>query len=135
MARPKNRRSNVPQPQPQRGGAQGGMPDMQRLVQQATQMQAEMQQRQAEMAEREFEASSGGGVVTARVKGNGEVLAVTIDPAVLDPDDADLVGDLVVAAVNAAFAEAASAATENLPDLGGLDLGGLGGGLEGLLGG
>ncbi len=111
------------------------MPNMQKLMQQAAQMQAEMQQRQAEMAEREFEASSRGGVVTARVRGNGEVLSVTIDPSVLDPDDADLVGDLVVAAVNAAFAEVASSAAEGLPDLGGLDLGGLGGGLEGLLGG
>ena len=113
---------------------QGGMPNMQKLMQQAAAMQAEMQQRQADLATQEFEASAGGGVVTARVTGSGEVLSVTIDPSVLDPEDADLVGDLVVAAVNAAFGEAAAAASEGMPDLGGLDLGGLGG-IEGLLGG
>ncbi|MDX1690670.1 MAG: YbaB/EbfC family nucleoid-associated protein [Acidimicrobiia bacterium] len=134
MARPKKRRSNQPPPQ-RGGGAPGGMPDMQQLMQQAAQMQADMQQHQAELAEREFEASSGGGLVTAVVKGTGEVVSVTIDPSVLDPDDADLVGDLVVAAVNAALGEISSAASEALPDLGGLDLGALGGGLDGLLGG
>ena len=49
MARPKNRRSNVPQPQPQRAGGQGGMPNMQKLMQQAAQMQAEMQRMMGDM--------------------------------------------------------------------------------------
>ncbi len=116
-----------------RGGApkqRGGMPDVQQLVQQAAQMQAQMQERQAALAEQTFEGSAGGGVVTAVVKGTGELVSVTIDPAVLDPDDPEMVGDLVVAAVNQALGaireEAASSMAPDV-DLGDLGLGDLGG--------
>jgi DNA-binding YbaB/EbfC family protein len=110
------------------------MPDMQQLMQQAAQMQAEVQRRQAELAEATFEGTAGGGVVTAVVRGSGELVSVTIDPAVLDPDDPEMVGDLVVAAVNQALKGIQEAAAETmpaLPDLG--ELGGLGD-LGGLLG-
>lgn len=107
------------------------MPNLDRLMQQAAEMQAEVQRRRAELAARTFEGSAGGGMVEATIKGTGELVSMTIDPAVLDPDDPEMVGDLVVAAVNAAhgaMAEAAGASlgidVDGLPDLG--DLGGLG---------
>jgi DNA-binding YbaB/EbfC family protein len=103
---------------------------MQQLMRQAAEMQAQMQQRQAELAEETFEGTAGGGVVTAVVKGTGEVLSVTIDPMVLDPDDPEMVGDLVVAAVNQAIAAIAESAADSMApnvDLGDLDLGDLGG--------
>lgn len=103
---------------------------MQQLMQQAAEMQSQMQQKQAALAEETFEGSSGGGVVKAVVKGTGEVLSVTIDPMVLDPDDPEMVGDLVVAAINQAIGAIAESAAETMSpdlDLGGLDLGDLGG--------
>lgn len=105
----------------------GRMPkDMQKLMQQAQQMQQAMQQTQSELAEKTYEGTAGGGVVKATVKGSGELINVEFDPSVLDPDDPEFVGDLVVAAVNqatAAASEEAQAAMGNLT--GGLDLGGL----------
>lgn len=84
-------------------------------------MQAQMQRRQTELADRTFEGSAGGGVVTAVIRGTGELVSVTIAPSVLDPEDAELVGDLVVAAVNAAHQSMAEVAAQALGDL---DLGG-----------
>ncbi len=103
---------------------------MQQLMRQAAEMQAQMQERQAALAEETFEGTSGGGVVKAVVKGTGEVLSVTIDPMVLDPDDPQLVGDLVVAAVNQAINAIAESAAESMApgmDLGNIDLSDLGG--------
>ena len=89
-------------------------------------MQEQLQSAQAELAERQFEGTSGGGVVKATVKGSGEVLAVDIDPSVIDPDDAEMLGDLVVAAINAALSNVSDVAAEQMGGLtGGLDLGGL----------
>jgi DNA-binding YbaB/EbfC family protein len=102
------------------------MPDMQKMMQQAAEMQAEMARRQAELAEQTFEGSAGGGVVTAVVRGDGHLESVTIDPSVLDPDDAELVGDLVVAAVAQAHEAMAEAAAGALGGGAGLDPGALG---------
>jgi len=122
------------------------MPDMQSLMKQAAAMQASVQQQQATLADSTFEGSAGGGMITAVIRGTGKLVEVTIDPSVLDPDDAELVGDLVVAAVNDAhrvMSEAAGEAMGGIPgmdlesmglggpdlsgiDLEGLDLGGLG---------
>jgi DNA-binding YbaB/EbfC family protein len=111
------------------------MPDLQQLMQQAAEMQAEVQRRQAALAEQVFEGSAGGGAVTVRMLGSGRLEQVEMDPAVLDPDDAEMVGDLVVAAVNDAHRAMAEAAGEAMGGLGGLgdglpdvgDLGDLGG--------
>ncbi len=105
----------------------GRMPkDMQKLMQQAQQMQAEMQRAQAELAEKTYEGTAGGGVVKATVRGSGELVSVEFDPAVLDPEDPEFVGDLVVAAVNQATAAASAEAQSAMGNLtGGLDLGGL----------
>ncbi len=101
-------------------------PDMRQLMQQAQKMQEELMAAQNELAEQTFEGSAGGGVVKATVKGSNEVIAVEISPEVIDPEDAELLGDLVVAAINAAMGEAAKAAEQSM--------GGLAGGLGGLLG-
>ena len=105
----------------------GRMPkDMRQLMQQAQQMQQQMAKAQADLAERTYEATAGGGVVKAVVKGSGDLVSVEFDPAVLDPDDPEMAGDLVVAAVNAAMKMAAEDAGEAMGGLtGGMDLGGL----------
>ncbi len=86
----------------QRGLPPGAQPNMQQLMKQAQQMQARMEQAQQELAEAEVEGSAGGGLVKATVSGTGEILSVTISPEAIDPDDAETLGDLVVAAVRAA---------------------------------
>ncbi len=100
--------------------------DMRQLMAQAQQMQQQMQDVQDDLAAREYEGTAGGGVVRATVKGSGELVAVWFDPAVLDPDDPEMAGDLVVAAVNQALRSATDdAAGEMGPLAGGGDLGGL----------
>ena len=100
--------------------------DMRQLMQQAQQMQAQIQQAHAALAEKTYEATAGGGVVTAVVRGSGEVVSVSFDPSVLDPDDPELAGDLAAAAVNAALARANEDAASSMGGIaGGMDLGGL----------
>ena len=97
--------------------------DMRQLMQQAQQMQQQLQQAQAELADKVYEGSAGGGVVKARVKGSGELVSVDFDPSVLDPDDPEFVGDLVVAAVNTALRVASDDAGSAMGGLaGGMDL-------------
>jgi DNA-binding YbaB/EbfC family protein len=97
---------------------------MQQLMKQAQKMQEQLMSAQAELAERTFEGSAGGGMVKAVVKGSNELVSIEISPEVVDPDDVEMLQDLVVAAVAAAM-HAASTEAEN--QLGGLDMGGLGG--------
>ncbi|MCB1246973.1 MAG: YbaB/EbfC family nucleoid-associated protein [Acidimicrobiia bacterium] len=105
----------------------GRMPkDMRQLMQQAQQMQQQMAAAQQALATKTYQGTAGGGVVTATVRGSGELVSVDFDPSVLDPDDADLVGDLVVAAVNQALiAMQADAEAAMGGAAGGLDLGGM----------
>ncbi len=99
--------------------------DMRKLMQQAQQMQEQMAQVQQRLSEAEFEGTSGGGVVKAKVTGGGSVVSVAIDPDVIDPDDAEMLGDLVVAAVNQALEAASAAAQEQMGGVTGGALGGL----------
>ena len=105
----------------------GKMPkDMRGLMQQAQKMQEQMQQTQADLSERTYESTAGGGAVKAVVRGSGELVSVEFDAAVLDPEDPEMAGDLVVAAVNAALQMASEEAGAAMGGLaGGLDLGGL----------
>jgi len=88
--------------------ARGGFPgmgggNMQQLARQAQKLQQQMTKMQEEIEAREFEASSGGGMCTAKVNGKKEVLEIKINPEAVDPDDIEMLEDLVVAAVNEAL--------------------------------
>lgn len=83
---------------PGMGGA-----NMQQLMKQAQRMQQDVQRLQEEIGEREFTASAGGGAVTAVVLGKKELKSITIDPDCMEPDEAAMVGDMIVAAVNEAL--------------------------------
>jgi DNA-binding YbaB/EbfC family protein len=118
------------------GRAGAGMPSPQQLARQVAGMRAKIDQQRATLAETTFTGTAGGGMVTAVVRGNGELESVVLDPSVLDPSDPEMVGDLVVAAVNVALRQAQEAAASSVElDLGALDPGALGlGDLRELLG-
>jgi DNA-binding YbaB/EbfC family protein len=100
--------------------------DMRKLMQQAQQMQEQMAQQQEQLASQNFEGTAGGGVVKATVTGGGMLVSVEIDPEVIDPEDAEMLGDLIVAATNQALTAANEAAEAGMGGIaGGLDLGGL----------
>jgi DNA-binding YbaB/EbfC family protein len=100
--------------------------DMRQLMEQAQQMQQQMMAAQEQLATKTYEGTAGGGVVKAVIQGTGEVLSVTFDPGVLDPDDAEMAGDLVVAALNQAFAAMSEDADSSMGGLpGGAGLGGM----------
>jgi DNA-binding YbaB/EbfC family protein len=101
---------------------------MQQMLKQVQRMQADMARAQEEIAAAEVQASSGGGMVTVTMTGNLEVKSVRIEPAAIDPDDPDLLSDLVMAAVNEALRSAQQLAAQRMERVtGGLDLGALGG--------
>lgn len=97
-----------------------GMPSPQALARQVAEMQAKLEQEKAALAEATFTGTAGGGLVTAIVRGSGEVESVRLDPSVLEGGDVEMVGDLVVAAVNVALRQMQEAAAASLGDLGGL---------------
>ena len=109
-------------------------PDMQQMLRQVQKMQHEMEAAQEQLKHETVEASAGGGMVTVKVSGDLEVKAITIDPAAVDPEDVEILGDTVLAAVNEGLRMAQELAARKLGGAtGGLDLGGLGGlGLPGL---
>jgi DNA-binding YbaB/EbfC family protein len=103
-----------------------GQFDMNKLLQQAQQMQAQMQQAQDELAHETVEASAGGGMVTVKATGAGDLVEIKIDPKAIDPDDPELLQDLVLAAVNEALRSAQALAQSKLGgSLGSLGLPGL----------
>ena len=106
------------------GFPMGGMGNMQQLMKQAQRMQENMTRKQAELNAREFSAASGGGMVKVTVNGAREVLSVEIDPQCVDPDDVEMLQDLVLSAVNGALKEAASTMEQEMGKLtGGMNLG------------
>ncbi len=109
-----------------RGGYSGGMPgNMNNLMKQAQKMQKQMEENQKALDEQEFKASSGGGAVEVTVSGKREVTKVTLAEEVVDPDDIEMLQDLVMAATNEALRQAEEAATGAMSKLTG-NLGGLG---------
>ena len=108
-----------------RGGFPGGM-NMQNMMRQAQQMQQRMQKMQEELQQREFEATAGGGVVKAVVTGAKVVKSITIAPEAVDPDDVEMLEDLVLAAVNEAMSKAEETVNSEMGKLtGGMNLEGL----------
>jgi nucleoid-associated protein EbfC len=100
-------------------------PNMQQLMKQAQQMQQQLMAAQAALAESEVQGSAGGGLVVATMTGAGELISLTIDAKVVDPDDVETLQDLVVAAVRDAARVAGELAQERMGPLTG-GLGGLG---------
>ena len=90
-------RANLPK------GMGGGAQNMQSMIRQAQKMQEDMAAKQEELDAREYEIKAGGGVVTVKINGKKEVLAIEIDPEVVDPDDVETLQDILVAGVNEAI--------------------------------
>jgi nucleoid-associated protein EbfC len=115
-----------------RGGGPGGM-DMGALLKQAQQMQAEMMKAQEQLADEVVEASAGGGMVKVKMSGDLQLREIAIDPEAIDPEEAELLSEMVQAAVNEAIRAAQELAASKMgPITGGL--GGAGGGGPGGLG-
>lgn len=109
-------------------------PNMQQMLKQVQKMQQDMMAAQEQLKNEVVEASAGGGMVTVKVSGDLEVKDVKISPEAVDPDDVDLLQDLVMAATNEALRSAQELAATKMGGLtGGLDLGSMG--LPGLGGG
>jgi DNA-binding YbaB/EbfC family protein len=107
----------------QGGGFGGGGMNM-NMIKQAQKMQADMVKMQAEMEEKTYTATSGGGAVTAVVSGKHELVSLKIDPDAVDPEDVEMLCDMVMAAVNEAMRAAEAAMGASMSKLtGGLNLG------------
>ncbi len=106
-------------------GMPGGM-NQAAMMRQAQKMQQEMLRMQEEMENKTFTASAGGGMVNATVNGKHELLNIEINPEAVDPDDVEMLQDMVIAAVNEALRAADADSANNMSKLtGGLNLGGL----------
>ena len=109
-------------------GGPGGL-DLNAMMRQVQQMQSEMAEAQETLKDEEVEASAGGGMVKVKMSGDLRLLDVTIDPEAIDPEDADVLQDMVLAAVNEAIRSAQELATNKMGGiaggLGGLDLPGI----------
>jgi DNA-binding YbaB/EbfC family protein len=100
--------------------------DMSKMLEQLGEMQQQMQQAQDELAKETVDASAGGGMVTVTANGAGEIQTIKIDPKAIDPDDPEMLEDMVLAAVNEAIRSAHALAESKLGGLAGGALGGLG---------
>ena len=112
-----------------KGGFRGGMPggmNQAAMLKQAQKMQQEMLRMQAEQEAKTFTAKAGGGMVAATVNGKHEMVNLEINPEAVDPDDVEMLQDMIIAAVNEATRAADNEAANNMSRLtGGLNLGGL----------
>ena len=104
----------------------GGMPNMNNMMKQVKKMQADMEKAQQEIEEKEFTSRAGGGVVEATINGKKEVVAIKIDPDVVDPEDVEMLQDLIMVAVNEAISQADKFNEEKMGKLtGGINIPGL----------
>lgn len=104
-------------------GGMGGMGMNANMLKQAQKMQQDMMRLQQELQEKEYQAAAGGGVVSATVNGRHELKALVIDPEAVDPDDVEMLQDMIVAAVNEALRAAENDAASTMQKLtGGLGL-------------
>ena len=112
-----------------KGGFRGGMPggmNQAAMMKQAQKMQQELLRMQEEQETKTYTAKAGGGMVAATVNGKHELMNLEINPEAVDPDDVDMLQDMVIAAVNEAMRAADAEAASNMSRLtGGLNLGGL----------
>ena len=112
-----------------KGGFRGGMPggmNQAAMMKQAQKLQQQMMQMQQEQEAATYTAKAGGGMVSATVNGKHELVNLEINPEAVDPDDVEMLQDMLIAAVNEAMRSADTAAANNMSKLtGGLNLGGL----------
>ena len=100
-----------------------GIPNMGNLMKQAQQFQAKMAKLQEELGEKTVEASAGGGMITVIVNGQQEIISIKIDPEVVDPDDVEMLQDLILAAINDGMTRAKNMVNEEMSKLtGGLNI-------------
>ena len=113
-------KANIPR------GMGGGPGNMQAMLRQAQKMQEDAQRVQEELEQTEYSATAGGGAVSATVNGKHDLTALTISPDVVDPDDAEMLADLVMAAINEANRNAAKDAEQKMGAVtGGMNIPGL----------
>jgi hypothetical protein len=104
----------------------GGAANLQQIARQAQKLQEQMDEKTAELEKKEYSAASGGDAVKATVTGKMEVRSIDIKPEVVDPEDVEMLSDLVIAAVNEALRAAAADKTEQIQKIsGGLNMPGL----------
>ncbi|MCD6561083.1 MAG: YbaB/EbfC family nucleoid-associated protein [Deltaproteobacteria bacterium] len=94
-----------------------GIPNMNKIMKQAQQFQSKMAKLQEELGDKTITASSGGGMVTAVVNGKQEIISINIDKEVIDPDDSEMLQDLIIAAVNDGLARAKAMMNEEMGKL------------------
>ncbi len=105
---------------------QGGMPNMQGLMKQAKKMQEELEKAQKQLEDSEYTATSGGGAVTIKMTGKGELVDIKLDQAVVDPDDIEMLQDLIIAAHNDAKKQIDSDSDNRMSSMtGGMNIPGL----------
>ena len=108
------------------GGFGGGMPNMQNMMKQAQKMLEEQKKLQEQLKDERYEASSGGGMVAAIVDGEGQLKDIKIKPECVDPEDVEMLQDLIVSAVSEAISKVKSAEEERVSNLtGGINIPGL----------
>ena len=111
-----------------RGGFPGGMPgNMNNLMKQAQKMQRQMEENQKALEEKEFTATAGGGAVEVTISGKREVTKVKLQEEVVDPDDVEMLEDLIMAATNEALRQIEEISAQSMSKITG-GLGGMGGG-------
>ena len=109
-------------------GIGGGPQNMQSMIRQAQKMQEDMEALQAELDQKEYEVKAGGGVVTVKINGKLEVLSISMEPEVVDPEDIETLSDLLVAGVNEAIKKVTSINNEEMGKVtGGLNVPGMNG--------
>ena len=107
-----------------KGYNNGGANNIQQLARQAQKLQDDMEAASAELEAKEYEAAAGGGAVKVKVSGKKEIVAVTIDPEVVDPEDVEMLEDLIMAAANEALRKMDEVSQSSMAKI----TGGLGGG-------
>ncbi len=110
--------------------ARGGFPgipggNMQQLMRQAQKMQQQMLALQEDLDKREYEGTAGGGAVSCKVSGKRELLSLTIEPDAVDPDEVEMLQDMIVAAVNDALKKGEETREREMQKIGGAGMGGL----------
>ena len=98
-----------------KGGFGGG--NMQNLLRQAQKMQEEMEQKQKEIEESVFTSSIGGGAIEASMNGKYELVSINIKPEVIDPEDPEMLSDMVKSAVNSCVEKITKAKKDNMPNM------------------